>query len=57
MADDSFAERPQTTRPSLAIPFRRDPDFVDRDTLLDELKEQCSAPASRLALVGVGGVG
>ncbi|KAK3216196.1 hypothetical protein GRF29_8g2559841 [Pseudopithomyces chartarum] len=47
----------QTTRPSLAIPFRRDPDFVDRGTLLNELKEQCSAPAARVALVGVGGVG
>ena len=57
IADESFAERLQTTRPSLAIPFRRDPDFVDRGTLLNELKEQCSAPAARVALVGVGGVG
>ncbi|OAG05932.1 uncharacterized protein CC84DRAFT_1052555, partial [Paraphaeosphaeria sporulosa] len=42
---------------SYTIPFRRDPDFVDRGTLLDELKEKCSAPASRVALVGIGGVG
>jgi hypothetical protein len=50
--------RPETpTRPSCCIPFRRDPDFVDRGTLLDELQEKCSAPASRVALVGFGGVG
>lgn len=55
-ADDSFAEPLQTIRP-IAIPFPRDPDFVDRGTLLDELKEKCSMPASRVALVGVGGVG
>ncbi|KAL5374129.1 hypothetical protein DPSP01_012190 [Paraphaeosphaeria sporulosa] len=50
-------QRLQTTRPSHTIPFRRDPDFVDRCTLLDELKERCSTPAARVALVGVGGVG
>ncbi|KAH7372279.1 P-loop containing nucleoside triphosphate hydrolase protein, partial [Pyrenochaeta sp. MPI-SDFR-AT-0127] len=43
--------------PCCAIPFRRDSDFIDRGTLLDELQEKCSAPASRVALVGLGGVG
>ncbi|KAL5373074.1 hypothetical protein DPSP01_012980 [Paraphaeosphaeria sporulosa] len=43
--------------PSCAIPFRRDPDFVDRGTLLDQIREKCAAPASRIALVGLGGVG
>jgi hypothetical protein len=43
--------------PSCAVPFRRDPDFVDRGTLLDQIREKCSAPASRMALVGLGGVG
>ncbi|KAJ4286525.1 hypothetical protein N0V90_013225 [Kalmusia sp. IMI 367209] len=51
------AARPETRRPSCVIPFRRDPDFIDRGTLLDELQEKCSAPASRVALVGLGGVG
>ncbi|KAF2865795.1 hypothetical protein BDV95DRAFT_506340, partial [Massariosphaeria phaeospora] len=36
---------------------RRDPDFVDRGTLLDQIRERCAAPASRVALVGLGGVG
>lgn len=43
--------------PSCAVPFCRDPDFVDRGTLLDQIREKCSAPASRMALVGLGGVG
>jgi hypothetical protein len=51
-------ERPETPpQPSCFVPFRRDPDFVDRGTLLDQIRERCSAPASRVALVGLGGVG
>ena len=51
-------ERPETPpSPSCFVPFRRDPDFVDRGTLLDQIREKCSAPASRIALVGLGGVG
>jgi hypothetical protein len=44
-------------RPSCCVPFRRDPDFVDRATLLEQIGERCSAPASLVALVGLGGVG
>ncbi|KUL85456.1 hypothetical protein ZTR_06752 [Talaromyces verruculosus] len=52
------AERPETPpRPSLSIPFLRDPDFVDRGTILDQLHRRCAAPGSRTALVGLGGVG
>ncbi|KAF2467718.1 uncharacterized protein BDR25DRAFT_233833, partial [Lindgomyces ingoldianus] len=52
------AARPETPpAPSCAIPFRRDTDFVDRGTLLDQIREKCAAPASRIALVGLGGVG
>ncbi|CAI9636431.1 unnamed protein product [Alternaria burnsii] len=51
-------ERPETPpQPSCFVPFRRDPDFVDRGTLLDQIHERCAAPASRVALVGLGGVG
>ncbi|PVH91623.1 hypothetical protein DM02DRAFT_734103 [Periconia macrospinosa] len=51
-------ERPETPpKPSCVVPFRRDPDFVDRGTLLDQIREKCCAPASRVALVGLGGVG
>jgi hypothetical protein len=38
------------------VPFRRDPDFVDCGTLVDQLRKRCAAPASRVALVGLGGV-
>jgi hypothetical protein len=42
--------------PSSTVPFCRDPDFVDRDILV-EIHQKCSKPASRVALVGLGGVG
>lgn len=52
------AERPETPpEPSLFIPFRRDPDFVDRRTILDELQQKYAVPGSRAALIGLGGVG
>jgi Heterokaryon incompatibility protein (HET) len=49
--------------PSSTVPFRRDADFVDRRasqddrTLLEQIEQQCAAPASRVALVGIGGAG
>ena len=49
--------------PSSTVPFRRDLDFVDRrisndrGTLLEQIEEQCAAPAARVALVGIGGAG
>ncbi|KAL9035008.1 MAG: hypothetical protein Q9214_006785, partial [Letrouitia sp. 1 TL-2023] len=52
------AGRPETPPdPSSTIPFRRDPDFVDRETMLDQLNQKCAEPGSRAALVGLGGVG
>ncbi|CAG8216921.1 unnamed protein product [Penicillium salamii] len=51
-------ERIETPPPPLSTcPFRRDPDFVDRGTLLGEIYERGCAPAARIALVGLGGVG
>ncbi|RJE21950.1 Kinesin light chain, partial [Aspergillus sclerotialis] len=51
-------ERRETPpRPFLSIPFGRDPDFVDRGTILNQLHHRCAAPGSRTALVGLGGVG
>jgi len=43
--------------PSSTIPFGRDPDFVDRGAIVDQLHRKCALPASRTALVGLGGVG
>ncbi|KAJ6109292.1 hypothetical protein N7486_001526 [Penicillium sp. IBT 16267x] len=51
-------ERPETPpTPLSTVPFRRDLDFVSRGTLLDQIHEKISVPGSRIALVGVGGVG
>ena len=51
-------ERPETPpSPLSTVPFRDDPDFIDRGTLLDQIHEKCSKPAARIALVGLGGTG
>ncbi|KAJ5900074.1 hypothetical protein N7495_004818 [Penicillium taxi] len=51
-------ERPETPpRPLSTVPFPRDPDFVSRDALLDQIREKSSVPASRIALIGLGGAG
>ena len=42
--------------PSLTIPFRRDDDFISRDSL-NKVRQICARPAARAALVGLGGVG
>ena len=51
-------ERPETPpTPLSTVPFRRDPDFVSRDSLLDQIHKKVSVPGSRTSLVGIGGVG
>ncbi|KAF2195128.1 hypothetical protein K469DRAFT_538467, partial [Zopfia rhizophila CBS 207.26] len=42
--------------PSSTVPFRRDDDFVGRDSL-PKIRQICARPAARAALVGLGGVG
>ncbi|KAL8388742.1 hypothetical protein RB599_010070 [Gaeumannomyces hyphopodioides] len=49
--------RSLSTLPFATIPFSRDPDFVDRGNILDQLRQRCSEPAGRMALVGLGGIG
>jgi hypothetical protein len=54
----AYLERPETPpNPSLLISFERDTDFVDRGTVLAQIRERCGVPGSRTALVGLGGVG
>ncbi|KAB5566910.1 P-loop containing nucleoside triphosphate hydrolase protein [Coniochaeta sp. 2T2.1] len=54
----TFVERPETPPPpSATIPFSRDPDFVERGDILDQIDKRCTEPAARVALVGLGGVG
>ncbi|OTA82915.1 hypothetical protein M434DRAFT_400839, partial [Hypoxylon sp. CO27-5] len=51
-------ERPETPpKPTSTVPFCRDADFVERGDLLHRIEQICSGPASRAALVGLGGVG
>ncbi|KAJ6145552.1 hypothetical protein N7470_009447 [Penicillium chermesinum] len=51
-------ERPETPpNPLSTVPFARDPDFVSRSTLLHQIREKSSVPGSKIALVGLGGVG
>ncbi|OCK93230.1 uncharacterized protein K441DRAFT_662010 [Cenococcum geophilum 1.58] len=42
--------------PSSTVPFWQDDDFINRDSL-DKIHQICAKPASRAALVGLGGVG
>nr|POF13844.1 hypothetical protein CFP56_02868 [Quercus suber] len=44
-------------KPSSNIPFARDPDFINRKDLTLQIDAILSAPAARVALVGIGGVG
>ncbi|KAJ4367082.1 hypothetical protein N0V83_007612 [Neocucurbitaria cava] len=58
VTNHNYSGRPETPpSPSIYIPFRRDHDFVDRGTLLDQVHQKCSLLAARVALVGLGGVG
>jgi hypothetical protein len=43
--------------PFASIPVYRDPDFVTRGDILEQIDRRCSVPAARVALVGLGGVG
>ncbi|KAL2859775.1 P-loop containing nucleoside triphosphate hydrolase protein [Aspergillus lucknowensis] len=51
-------ERPETPpSPLSTVPFARDRDFISRDALLRQIRKKSSVPGSRIALVGLGGVG
>ena len=50
--------RPETPpSPRAMIPFRRDKDFVQHGTVLDDVARMCEDEAARVALVGISGVG
>ncbi|KAI8715206.1 hypothetical protein NCS52_01027800 [Fusarium sp. LHS14.1] len=48
---------PITRKPYFYVPFDRDPDFVDRPDILTWLEGQYTGSVSRMALVGMGGLG
>jgi hypothetical protein len=43
--------------PFSTVPFRQDPDFVDRGDILTQIDQRCSQPGGCAALVGLSGVG
>ncbi|KAK4172406.1 hypothetical protein QBC36DRAFT_390435 [Triangularia setosa] len=61
--EEAYTYNPQPTCPetppqlSATVPFSRDPDFVNRGDILDQINKRCSEPAARVALVGLGGIG
>ncbi|KAI1737975.1 P-loop containing nucleoside triphosphate hydrolase protein [Xylaria scruposa] len=51
-------DRPETPpKPSSFIPFCQDRNFVERKDILDLMEQACSTTPSRVALMGLGGVG
>ncbi|KAF1980744.1 hypothetical protein K402DRAFT_399156 [Aulographum hederae CBS 113979] len=51
-------DRPETPPdPLILIPFARDPDFVTRETIFNQVEQKCAVSGSWTALVGLGGVG
>ncbi|KAF1818247.1 uncharacterized protein K489DRAFT_391284 [Dissoconium aciculare CBS 342.82] len=55
---ESGGDPPATpAKPRLHLPFRRDPHFVERVGLTEQIARRLSAPSGRAALVGLGGVG
>lgn len=52
------ANRSETIpRPLSTVPFPRDPDYVHRGQIVNEIRRKLSVPGARVALVGLGGVG
>ncbi|KAK4983213.1 hypothetical protein LTR50_007359 [Elasticomyces elasticus] len=56
--NEAAPERPETPpKSSSNVPFRSDPDFVEREELTAQLRAKLSVPVGRAALVGLGGAG
>ncbi|XXG96704.1 hypothetical protein Hte_002994 [Hypoxylon texense] len=47
----------QRPEPFSTVPFSRDQNFVDRPEILAWIDTKCDRPATRVALVGIGGIG
>lgn len=59
LTTDAMPELPEIPPNPLStiLPFDRDPDYVQRASLFEEISVKLSGPAARVALVGLGGVG
>ncbi|KAG7402978.1 Kinesin light chain [Fusarium oxysporum f. sp. rapae] len=56
-ARDGAARPSRSNRPFSTVPFAPDPKFIKRADILLWLRDQTAQPGSRVALVGLGGVG
>ncbi|KAM0724011.1 hypothetical protein Q7P37_001002 [Cladosporium fusiforme] len=51
-------DRPETPPlPLSTVPFLRDPDYICREQLVTEIRHKLLVPGTRVALVGLGGIG
>ncbi|KAF2732966.1 hypothetical protein EJ04DRAFT_469350 [Polyplosphaeria fusca] len=57
LAELTLSDQRPKREPLSTVPFSRDADFVDRPDISAWILQKCTAPASRAALVGLGGVG
>lgn len=51
------AERPSTPEPFINIPFKHDPNYVDRTSITNEIRDRFAQGYWKVALVGLGGIG
>jgi hypothetical protein len=56
VSQEQPATRP-TPKPYAIIPFSRNPDFVNRGDIINQVHQLRAEPPRRVALVGLGGVG
>ncbi|TQV93756.1 kinesin [Cordyceps javanica] len=54
---DTHDQPEEAPVPFSLMPFSRDPDFIARGDILDQIATHCGQAAGRAALVGLGGVG
>ena len=53
---DILSQR-QPIEPFSTVPFLPDPDFIERPDIAAWLRDKCDQGGSRVALIGLGGVG
>jgi hypothetical protein len=49
--------QPQPREPFSTVPFLPDPDFIERPDIAAWLRDKCGQSGSRVALIGLGGIG
>lgn len=50
-------EVPVGQKPHFVVPFPRDPDFISRPEIQSWIREQYFGTSTRIAIIGIGGMG